>query len=75
MQHKQRDYDDDDFSEIWRSAQHRRSEDIYFWFTHFFGRQRQLKPSDSRLRSSTTPQPLLVWKLLDASRAVWRMVY
>lgn len=55
MQHKQRDYDDDDFAEIWRSAQHRRTEDIYLWFTHWFRRQRQLKPSDSRLRYPQRP--------------------
>jgi hypothetical protein len=32
-------FQDEHFSEIWRSAQHRRAEDIYFWFTRFFARQ------------------------------------
>jgi len=41
MQHEQHDYDCDNLAEIWRSAQHRRTEDIYSWFTHFFERGRQ----------------------------------
>ncbi|MEA2913133.1 MAG: hypothetical protein QOJ15_5214 [Bradyrhizobium sp.] len=45
MQHERRDYDDDNLAEIWRSAQHRRSDDIYFWFTHFLETRRQLKSS------------------------------
>lgn len=36
MQHEQQDYDGDNLAEIWRSAQHRRTEDIYSWFTRFF---------------------------------------
>jgi hypothetical protein len=48
MQHEQHDYDDDDLAGIWRSAQHRRTEDIYCWVTHFFERRRQLKSSGGR---------------------------
>jgi hypothetical protein len=35
MQHQQHDYDHDDLADIWRSAQHRRNEDTYSWFTLF----------------------------------------
>jgi hypothetical protein len=38
---------DDDFAEIWRSAQHRRSKDVYFWFTNIF-KKRWLFRSPSR---------------------------
>jgi hypothetical protein len=37
---------DDNLAEIWRSAQRRRADDIYSWFTHFFQRQRRLKSSE-----------------------------
>jgi hypothetical protein len=33
------EFHDEYFSEIWRSAEHRRAEDIYFWFARFFARQ------------------------------------
>jgi hypothetical protein len=39
---------DDNLAEIWRSAQRRRADDIYSWFTHFFQRQRRLKSSEPR---------------------------
>jgi hypothetical protein len=66
MQHERRDYDDDNLAELWRSGQLRRTEDIYFWFTHFFERQRRLKSSDSRLQYPQRRATALVWKLLDA---------
>jgi hypothetical protein len=47
---RRRDYEGGNLAEIWQSAQHRRTEDIYFWFTHFFERQQQPKSSDSRPR-------------------------
>ncbi|WP_213737699.1 hypothetical protein [Bradyrhizobium sp. dw_411] len=37
--------DDDDFAEVWRSAQARRSQDIYCWFTTIF-------QNPSRIRSA-----------------------
>jgi hypothetical protein len=39
MQNERQDFDDDDLAEIWRSAQHRRAEDIYSWFTHFLNKR------------------------------------
>jgi hypothetical protein len=48
MQHEQHDYDDDDLAGIWRSAQHRRTADIYFWVIHFFETRRQLKSNGGR---------------------------
>jgi hypothetical protein len=65
MQHQQHDLDGDDQAQIWRSAQHRRTEDIRSWFAELFNRRRQLKSLDTRwhfaamfLRSLTS-QPLL----------------
>jgi hypothetical protein len=38
MQHEQRDYNN--LADLWRSAQRRRTEDIYSLVVHFFKRQR-----------------------------------
>ena len=48
MQHEQHDYDGDNLAEIWRSAQHRRTEDIYSWFTHFLNKRWRLKLTGRR---------------------------
>jgi hypothetical protein len=69
MQHEQHDYEDDDLAVIWRSAQHRRSEDIYSWFTDFLERQRQ---RDFRPRYLRRRVAAFVWKLLEATHAVSR---
>jgi len=55
MQHEQHDCDGDNLAEIWRSAQHRRCDDIYFWFAHFLETRRQLKSSDSRPLRGRSP--------------------
>lgn len=47
MQHEQHNLDGDNLAESWQSAQHRRTADIYSWFTHFFEGQQHFKPSDS----------------------------
>ena len=39
MQYEQLHDDDDNLAEIWRSAQHRRADDIYSWLTHFLERR------------------------------------
>jgi hypothetical protein len=45
------EFHDEYFSEIWRSAEHRRAEDIYFWFARFFARQPRLElPGPGLLR-------------------------
>jgi hypothetical protein len=53
----------DDFAEIWRSAQRRRSDDVYFWFTNIFEKRWQFK-SPSRyvglLFRSFTRSPFLL---------------
>src|ERR1700730_5136881 len=46
VQHERHDLDGDDFSQVWRSAQRRRSADIYFWFTHIFKERWRLKSPD-----------------------------
>jgi hypothetical protein len=48
MQNERQDFDDDDLAEIWRSAQHRRAEDIYSWFTHFLNKRWRLKSTGRR---------------------------
>jgi hypothetical protein len=58
MQHERRDYDDDNLAEVWRSAQHRRSDDIYFWFTHFLETRPQLKSSGGRDAFPLSERPL-----------------
>ena len=45
MQDERGHSDEDNLAQIWRSAQGGRTGDIYFWFTHFFERRRQLKSS------------------------------
>ena len=72
MQHEQHDYDGDNLAEIWQSAQHRRTEDIYSWLTRFFERQRQFKSSDFRPRYPQRRVAALVWKLLETTHAVSR---
>jgi hypothetical protein len=75
MQDERQHRDDDGLAQIWRSAQHRRTADIYYWFSHFFERHRPLKSSDSRLQYSQRRVTALVWKLLNAIRAVRRTVH
>jgi hypothetical protein len=48
MQHEQNNFEQDDLAEIWRSAQHRRTEDVYSWFTHIFEKRRKFKSPDTR---------------------------
>jgi hypothetical protein len=73
MQDERHHYDDDDLAQIWQSAQRRRTADIYSWFSQFVERHRQLKSSDSRPQYSRATA--LVWKFLNAIRAVQRTVH
>lgn len=43
MQHERHDRHGNDLAEIWRRAQHRRSEDLYVWFTNIFKKRWQFK--------------------------------
>jgi hypothetical protein len=70
MQNQQPDYDGDNLAEIWQSAQHRRTEDIYSWFSNFFERQRRIESSESRPRYPQRRAAAFVWKLLEATHAV-----
>ena len=72
MQHEEHDYEGDNLAEIWQNAQHRRTQDIYFWFTHFFERHRPAQI----VRSPASIFPTaLAWKLLNAIRAVRRAIH
>ena len=75
MRHERGHSDEDNLAQIWRSAQYRRTADIYFWFTHFFERHRPLKSSDPRPQFSQRRATALAWKLLDAIRAVRRAIH
>ena len=73
MQNDERDLGQGDLAEIWRSAQHRRTEDIYSWFTQFFERQEQPQSSESgRPQYPQRRAAAWVWKLLEATHAVSR---
>jgi len=72
MQRDEHDYEGSNLAEIWQSAQHRRTEDIYSWFTHFFEIQRRPKSSDSRPQYPQRRAAALIWKLLEATHAVSR---
>ena len=50
MQHEPHDPDRHDLSEIWRSAQHRRTEEVWFWLTHLFKKQPKLKSPPLHVR-------------------------
>jgi hypothetical protein len=50
MQHESHDPDRHDLAEIWRSAQHRRTEEVWFWLTHLFKKQPKLKSPPPHLR-------------------------
>ena len=50
MQHERHDLDCDDLTAIWRSAQHRRTEDVYSWLTRIFKNRRQLKSPEMQPR-------------------------
>jgi hypothetical protein len=53
MQNDERDFEQGDLAEIWRSAQHRRTEDVGGWLVDYFRRQRRLKSSDDRSHPRT----------------------
>jgi hypothetical protein len=50
MQHERNDPVGGDFAEIWRSAQHRRIEDLRRWLTRIFKKSQQLESPDARTR-------------------------
>jgi hypothetical protein len=72
MQHERGHSDEDNLAQIWRSAQQRRTADIYFGFTHFLR-----KTSAAQIvRSPASIFPTaLAWKLLNAIRAVRRAIH
>lgn len=48
MQNAEGHFEQDDLAEIWRSAQHRRTEDVGGWLTKYVARWRSLKSRDDR---------------------------
>jgi hypothetical protein len=70
MQREEHDCEGGNLADIWQSAQRRRTEDIFSWFTHFFERQR--RPSDTRPQYPQRRAATSVWKTLEATRAVSR---
>ncbi len=70
MQHQQPNYDGDNLAEIWQSAQHRRTEDIHSWFTHFFERRGNSNQTVADLNIHKVPPPL--WKTARRHFRLWR---
>jgi hypothetical protein len=52
MDRERKKDDPDSLTEIWRSAEHRRAEDIGAWLSCFFEQRRRLRTSDTE-----TPYP------------------
>ncbi len=48
MQNERRDIDQDDLAEIWRGAQHRRTEDLGRWLSQYFERRQRLKTIEAQ---------------------------
>jgi hypothetical protein len=69
MQHEEHGDSGNNLAEIWQSAQHRRTDDIYSLFTDFVETRRQLKSAEPRPRYSAGRFMSLMWKFLDATRA------
>jgi hypothetical protein len=69
MQHEQHRDSGGHLAEIWRSAQRRRTDDIYLLFTDFVETRQQLKSAEPRPRYSAGRFMSLMWKFLDATRA------
>jgi hypothetical protein len=59
---------DDHLAVIWRSAEHRRSDDIHSFLKQFLKTRRQLKSSKPRRRYFVAQVTSSIWKLLDAAR-------
>ena len=55
MQNDERDFEQGDLAEIWRRAQHRRTEDVGRWLADYFRGQRRLKSSDDRSQYPQAP--------------------
>jgi hypothetical protein len=48
MQNERHDLEQDDLAEIWRSAQHRRTEDLGRWLAQYFERRQPTKTIETR---------------------------
>jgi hypothetical protein len=66
------EFHDEYFSEIWRSAEHRRAEDIYFWFTRFFARRPRLQWAGPSLQHLRRRSAVILYQLLKMPHAVSR---
>jgi hypothetical protein len=66
------EFHDEYFSEIWRSAEHRRAEDMYFWFARFFARQPRLELPGPGLQRLQRRIVVVLYRLLKMPHAVSR---
>jgi hypothetical protein len=48
MQNTKGHFEKDDLAEIWKSAQHRRTEDVGGWLAKYIAKRRSLKSRDDR---------------------------
>jgi hypothetical protein len=70
VQHERHDLNGNDFAEIWRSAQRRRSDDVYFWFTYIFKKRIRFRSPNSYvgLLFRFTHKPFLLREIERAAR-------
>jgi hypothetical protein len=71
------EFHDEHFSEIWRSAQQRRAEQIYFWFTRFQARQIRARQTRLELPGQSLQHfqrriAVMIYRLLKMPHAVLR---
>lgn len=70
------EFHDEHFSEIWRSAQQRRAEDIYFWFIRFYVRQIHARQIHTRqIQARRTRLALLGPGLQHLQRRIAVVIY
>jgi hypothetical protein len=72
-QHDDRQDKDDHSAGVWRSAEHRRSDDIHAFFSQARKTRRPLQLQAPRLRVSAAQATSWIWKLLNAARTGLRM--
>jgi hypothetical protein len=68
------EFHDEHFSEIWRSAQRRRAEDIYFWFIRFYARQIHARQIQARRTRLAWPGPGLQHLQRQIAAVIYRLL-
>jgi hypothetical protein len=72
VQYDESDFNGNDIAEIWRSAQRRRSSDVYALFANLSRARPHIKPFGFRIQRPLGYARSLIWKLLAATGTVPR---